>query len=524
MKRLLFMFLFLYLCNSVSLDLPAVSTENVGSLVNIDITIENGTGKIYFLIPPYNGISYQESFMNSLQFMDSQKINFSKENDFYIDFYAEHTSSVEGASGGVATSVILKSLLENKTINESIVVTGEITPIGNVLPVGGIPEKFFASYFNNKSMLLIPSSTLTSEKVIVKRLSKEFDFPVYEYSSFNDVYSVYTTNNLGNSGLKEISINGEENTNIILLNDVETNVYFNGIVYDMLKSYNRDLLFIHDNYPSLLPYFESVYNNSYTLYEKGYSYSAGNELFLGMETLSYLTFLYSEEGFQKPEIEINSCLENTKKNLDNFDGSLEYYIASEVRYVKAKDSMDVYFDEKNNSSSTIYLPSLLTRSKMWCDSAYVMSLSKKNSDFDKNSLTIFVENKLLKYIGNTSQSLETARKYYSEGYYGAALNEIISFESDFMECENLNLTYDWPKMMYFHSLYLNSSDKFGNNSFSDISKYACSYERNLLEYAPSKIIEQKEDYSEVCLVLILILFTLSIIYYIFIKFKLDVRW
>ena len=202
MRFLFVLILFLSICNSISLDLPAVSTENVGSLVTINISITNGTGKIYFLIPPYNGISYQESFMNSLTFIENNKVNFSKENDFYIDFSSDHTSSVEGGSGGVATSVILKALSENKKINDSIVVTGEISPLGEVLPVGGIPEKMLASYVNNKSMLLIPSSTLISEKVIVSRLSKEFDFPVYEYSNFNEVYSLYTSNNLSD-GLGE---------------------------------------------------------------------------------------------------------------------------------------------------------------------------------------------------------------------------------------------------------------------------------------------------------------------------------
>ena len=516
MKRLFILILFLALFHSVTLDLPAVSTENVGSLVRINITTTEGTGKIYFAIPPYNGISYQESFMNSLNFIDSQKVNFSKQNDFYIDFYGEYTSSVEGASGGVATSVLLKSIAENKTINDSIVVTGEISSQGEVLPVGGIPEKLFASYFNNKSMFLIPSSTPVNEKVIAKRLSTEFNFPVYEYSYFDDVYDVYTKNN--KSGLKEISLE-KENYTFHELNEVEANIYFNGIVNEMLNSYNRDLLFVHNNYSSLLPYFESIYNNSQELYEKGYSYSAGNELFLGMETLSYLTAHYSNEEFNNSANYIFDCLNNTKKNLDNYNGPLEYYIASDVRYVKTKESMDVYLDEYNKSTSTIYLPSLLTRSKMWCDSAYIMSVSKNNSDFDNESLVSFIENKLLYYSGNESEDLMDARKYYAHGNYGAALNIIISFESTFTECDTYNFTYDWSKMMYYHSLYLNSTSKFGDNSYDEISKYACSYDRIINEYQNSKVLKNDENNYMVFVLSILILFIASIIYYTFLMFK-----
>jgi len=192
-----------------------------------------------------------------------------------------------------------------------------------------------------------------------------------------------------------------------------------------------------------------------------------------------------------------------------------------VRYVKSKDTMELYYEEKNNTSSAIYLPSLLTRSKMWCDSAYFMSSFNKKTDFENESLVLFLENKLLKYIGNKSQSLENARDYYAKGYYGASLNEIITYESDFIECNNSNLTYDWPKMMYSHSLYLNSSKKFGNNSFNEISKYACSYERNIIEYSVSskKVYASNLDYYTIFSFIILILFILSIIYYLFIKFK-----
>lgn len=517
---LLLLSLFYVHSTSLDLDLPAVSSENHGSLVNINITIEKGEGKIYFSIPPYTGVSYQESFTNALLFVESEKENFSKENDFFIDFEGERTSSVEGASGGVATAILLKALSENKNIKKEIIITGEINNYGEILPVGGIPEKLIASFFSNKSMMFIPHSTSITEKIIAHKLSKEFDFPTYEYSSFDEVYNIYTIKDFDD--YTEITISEENFSNVLPLSDVETNVFFNGIVSEMFNDYSEKLNYVKDSNNSFFNYFNSIYENSFILYEKGYSYSAGNELFLAIETLSYLTSTYSEEEFDYKLKKVNVCLNNTKSNLNNFNGSLEYYIASDVRYVKAKDIIDSYLKEKENPSIRIYAPSIFTRAELWCVSSEVMSLHNKKNAFDKNSLKHFIEKKLLDYSGNSSSSLDNARKYYSQQNYGASLNEIISYEGTFKNCENLSFNYDWSKMMYNHALYLNTSSRYNENSYDEISKHACSYERVLNEYVlfynREEIISEQKASPDICsgscIISIFILFILSIIYYV----------
>ena len=519
MRYNIFLFLTLFLSliysNSVNLDLPAVSSENLGSLVNLNITAINGTGEIYFSIPPYVGVSYQESYTQAFNYIKSQNKNL-ENYDFYITFSNEKTSLVEGASGGVATAVIIKSLMENVPVNESIIITGEINSMGNILPVGGIPEKLIASYFSNKSMILIPSSSSVNEKVICEKLSEGFSFPVYEYDSFNSVYDVYTKNNLRDINL--ITLSEDNFSNVYNLPEVETHTFFNVIVFDMLTSYNNNMVSLLQNYPQFMPYFNSIQEGSSELYNKGYSYSAGNELFLTLETISYLTSSYSDDEFTSKEDDVYNCLEITKKNLDMFEGTLEYYIASEVRYVKAKDTIDSYVNESDKPSIRIYAPALLLRSELWCVSAESMSTYNKDTDFDREKVKSFVENKLILYSGNFSSLLNTARQYYAEGYYGASLNEIISYEAELFNCTDYNFTYDWSKMMYNHAVYLNSSDKYGNNSYNEISKYACSYEGILREYNSLEKIEEESKFDNICMsvcvLLIFILFILSILYYV----------
>jgi hypothetical protein len=72
--------------------------------------------------------------------------------------------------------------------------------------------------------------------------------------------------------------------------------------------------------------------------------------------------------------------------------------------------------------------------------------------------------------------------------------------------------------MYNHAVYLNSSDKYGNNSYNEISRYACSYERILREYDSLNEVEKESVFDNtcmgVCVLLIFILFILSILYYV----------
>lgn len=528
----IFLLIFVSLLSSASidLDLPAVSTDNYGSLVNVNITVMNGTGKIYFSAPPLTGVSYQESFIKALSFIERENVNFSQEHNFYINFQGDKTSSVEGGSGGVATAIILKSLSENKQINKNIVITGEISNSGKVLPVGGIPEKLIASYFSNKTMLLIPSSTDNTEKIIAFKLSDEFNFPVYEYSEFDEVYSIYTDNSY--KKFKKITLIEENNSNINELEEVEPNIFFNGIIIKMIEKYQKELNYLHKTNNPFYEEFNTEFKSYIELYEKGYSYSAGNELFLTLTSLSYLTSTYSDEEFELNHQKVNKCLNNTRGNLDNYKGNLEYYIASEVRYVKSKNMIEAYEEEIENPSIRIYAPSFIIQSDLWCESAEIMSLYKNKKDFDMESLEEFVKLKLLLYSGNTSSELTNARKYYSEGYYGASLNEIITYESKFNECEGNTFDYEWAKMMYNHALYLNTSTKYGNNSFNEISKYACAYERilkeyneKLKEYNGEEVIEEGEIniISKICITLILILFIISITYTLYFKVKKWVR-
>jgi ATP-dependent Lon protease len=119
-------------------------------------------GKGGFKITGQIGEVMQESMQAALTWVRSNAATFSLTEDFMenTDIHIHVPAGAipkDGPSAGVTMATVLVSLLTDKPVRPLTAMTGEITLSGNVLPVGGIKEKFLAAKRAGVKDVILPA-------------------------------------------------------------------------------------------------------------------------------------------------------------------------------------------------------------------------------------------------------------------------------------------------------------------------------------------------------------------------------
>ena len=69
----------------------------------------------------------------------------------------EGATPKDGPSAGIALCCVIASILSNQKIDNQVAMTGEVTLVGKVLPIGGLKEKLIAGYKAGVTKVLIPT-------------------------------------------------------------------------------------------------------------------------------------------------------------------------------------------------------------------------------------------------------------------------------------------------------------------------------------------------------------------------------
>ncbi len=157
------------LCNGLAF------TEAGGDLLTIEVLTMPGKGKL--LITGKLGDVMQESAQAAMSYVRSRAKLLGLAPDFYqkLDMHIhvpEGGIPKDGPSAGITMATALVSALTGKAVSKDVAMTGEITLRGNVLPIGGLKEKFFAAHRGGVKKVLIPKDNAKDLRDIPKNITK----------------------------------------------------------------------------------------------------------------------------------------------------------------------------------------------------------------------------------------------------------------------------------------------------------------------------------------------------------------
>ncbi len=138
-------------------------TSAGGELLPIEVAVLPGTGKIE--LTGSLGDVMKESAKIAVSVCRANADTYGIDSEFYktkdLHIHApEGAVPKDGPSAGITMTTALVSALSGIPVRRDLAMTGEISLLGNVLPIGGLKEKLMAAYARKMTTVLIPKENL----------------------------------------------------------------------------------------------------------------------------------------------------------------------------------------------------------------------------------------------------------------------------------------------------------------------------------------------------------------------------
>jgi len=158
-------------------------TEAGGDLLNIEVSILAGTGVL--MLTGKLGETMRESGQAALSYARSRATSLGLEKNFYkgIDVHVhlpEGAIPKDGPSAGISIATALVSALTGTPTRDDVAMTGEITLLGNVLPIGGLNEKVVAAKRAGVKIVIIPKLNEKDLQELPEHIRESVEFKLVE--------------------------------------------------------------------------------------------------------------------------------------------------------------------------------------------------------------------------------------------------------------------------------------------------------------------------------------------------------
>ena len=162
----------------VGLSTSLVWTENGGEIIFVETARMQGNKQL--ILTGSLGEILRESAQTALSYCRSHAGEYSIDpnvfatSDLHIHIPAGAVSK-EGPSAGVSITLALLSLLTGRPVRQDVASTGELSLLGEVLPVGGVREKLMAAQAAGISTVILPQGCAPRVNDIEEDVVKDLD-------------------------------------------------------------------------------------------------------------------------------------------------------------------------------------------------------------------------------------------------------------------------------------------------------------------------------------------------------------
>ncbi|MGV8084884.1 MAG: S16 family serine protease [Candidatus Bilamarchaeum sp.] len=436
-KQLVILFLlsgsiFAACIGSVSHYVPAV-VGNSGGLVNVTITLANGSGNTYISIYPRIGTMTQDSIDTAISY--AKKIsNYNQTCDMYLTFGEPNTEGlIDGPSAGASLTTMIYALINNAPLRQDTIITGTIDSMGNVGPVGGVYEKVKGAAARGAKFFISPRESVY-DMLLLKKLEVQYGIKIMQAETEDEILG-FMINNRAIAEPDTISKN-RPIPQVPAYNSSGIEV-FRSVSAAFLEKEIREIEKLGDSNEqaaAIRSFYQNEIRRQQTMLDKGYYFSAANEAFL-----NYIDMM-TVEAIDSPRIDINKKKINVTNCLNNLpnktmtETNFELIIGAELRKswglnnikkVEIKDT-DLAEDKYSQYNTLSY-------SQAWCEVAVelIKAVNNTNTSNQVNEALLKDQSKemlqkAVEAFGNSTDEdlksrLNIATESDKKGKYGASI-------------------------------------------------------------------------------------------------------
>ncbi|HEV8289755.1 MAG TPA: S16 family serine protease [Candidatus Norongarragalinales archaeon] len=415
------------LTSAASMPAPAVDTNGEGIVTIITADVSPGNGYVHLVLPPYISTDTQQSMAYAAAAAsDAAGVPFEN----YDYYYSIETNAevIDGPSGGVAMGLAVYSELAHRKLRSDMAATGTIDDLGVLGTIGGVVQKADALAQKNITLLIVPFGQSQEAGIDLSAYGATRGIQIVEARSLREAIGFAFTKegekvNYTPPQQPRFSIDYYNATSktapIAAVAGQELNRYFQRISTNA-SSVSKQAL-------------EEVLNNSRELYEKGYSYSAANLLFVtqvSLDTLDLATANTSRESVRNESLSLRQQLESyefKQLTIDNF----EIVAGAQLRAHWAEDRVTNILDALDHGAPERALYRDLALARNWARAAKALDQAAPSTGKTINELTLrSMASTLVEAASRASetiideegdQHLQGARTAFSKSRYAAAI-------------------------------------------------------------------------------------------------------